>query len=368
MPVEITNMDFTDSKGRMTMSAGGGVFALGMDTSSKGLLVFNPGSSDVRRSGVDTDSAGLVVMDAGEPDVRRTGMKTRSVGRAVLDPAAGLLRKELPRVKSTGTLDFRVAKAMHVIGAETLTFSGVGSTTSRMKRGNGMNLTVADAAREIYALWGFEVEPYKIEFARERVLAAINAAVQTIHSQAQRLNFFNKSVVSVTTDVTGSAALPSNIQAVLTVSAGSARVREISNRGEFINAVDFYLGSDAAPDSPVFFFVDHTKVSAGDNVAMTLLVRPAAAFSLTVEAAIEPARYEEIDLIRATELQIPARFTETILWPLLRHWAASDRLFRKEELRADIERKYNLALEVLGLLAPATTAEKESAKGGAARP
>lgn len=235
---------------------------------------------------------------------------------------------------------------------------------SNMRRSAAENLTVKDAATEIYALWGFEIDAREIEFARERVVGAINAAVQTMHAQAHRLNYFNKIVQTVTVPSGGSVALAANIQSVLHVWSGTRRLREIPNKAEFTASSALYVGLDDAPDPPAFYHVEHTRKAAGDNVGMVLYALPSgSAANVTLEAAVEPPTYTGRDIISCTELQIPARYTESILWPLLRHWAASDALFRKESLRSDINARYESALRVLDLLAPPSQQPEADLKG-----
>jgi len=368
--VAITNQSYTDTTGNAEMAiTGGTVYHVGLATASLGVASLNPGSPVVGRTGFRTSSIGQAELNSGIPVVNRTGLRSRTIGEAILSELGGRLQKNIGRTNSVGIASWEAAKITRTVNAPRLEFVAKGKTASRMRRGTGANLTVADAAREIYSLWGFEIEPYKIEFARERVLAAINAAVQTIHAQAHRLNYFNKTVLDVTVPgFVSSVDLDKSVQVVLGVFTETMKLREITRLSEFSQAVELYLSEDVAPDSPVFYHIENNRVNAGDNQGISIMVAPVSESGITlkVEVAIEPARYEEPDLLRQTELHIPSRFTESILWPLLRHWAASDANFRKETLRPEIEAKYDSAMETLGLLAPAKPDKKTD--GGGSKP
>lgn len=358
--VAITNQSYTDTTGLADMAiTGGTVYRVGLETLSQGAASLNTGSPVVARTGFRTSSIGQADLNPGAPAVNRTGMKSRSIGEANLTESGGRLQRSIGRTNSIGIASMDAIKATRTVNAPRLEFRGAGKTTSHMRRVSGSSLTVADAAREVLAVWGFEVEPHKLEFARLRVVAIINAAMQEMHSRAHVLDFFSLATFTVTVaGASNSIALSDSIQVIrgpVKLAADNIPLRLLASRGEFDNFVAFYYGDGDVPDKPRAYFIEGLHQNQADASALTLFVTPTPtdAIDVTFQAAIEPARYDENDILGATGLQMPNKFAESLFWPLLRYLALSDSNFRGDEAkRQDITTKYQSAMSALGLHTP----------------
>lgn len=229
-----------------------------------------------------------------------------------------------------------------------------------MRQADAAGLTVFDAAREVYNVWGIEItDPRTITFARARVLDHINAAVQVLHSRAHVLDYFNLSEFTVTvTGGTSSKALDDSIQVVrgpVKLASSKFPLNQIMSRTELDIFIPYWYGESEAPSVPVAYYLETRRQGKADNVALTLHVvpEPVDDTEVTFEAAIEPPRYDEHDIAAATGLQIPHKFAETLLWPILRHFAAGDSNYTgTAEQRQDIGAKHQAAMQQLGLYEP----------------
>lgn len=232
-------------------------------------------------------------------------------------------------------------------------------TRANLSRSNGSGLTVFDAAREVYQLWKIEItDPRQITFARERVLAYINTAVQTMHARAHLLDYFTREPITVTVPGAASSVdLPDAVQVVrgpVKLSADSVPLRMLGTQTEIDNFVAYYYGDNPAPSEPRAYYVDSSRQGKPDSVKLVLHVSPPPTddTALILHVSLEPPRYDVADIFASTPLQVPAQFAETIFWPLLKYAAAGDTMFKAEELRADITKKYEAAAFTLGLLNP----------------
>lgn len=219
-------------------------------------------------------------------------------------------------------------------------------------------MTLSDVGRQIYNLWGLEITSTKATtFARARVVEIINGAMQTIYGRAVALDYFNRTTAALTFAIAeDSKALPTAMQTLLgpvRFADSKQPLRPAATRGELDEFVDLYYGG-VAPAFPRMYFLDRGFVDGVDAAGATLRISPAPAaeISLEVEYAQEPPRYTESDLISGVPLRIPHRYVESILLPIAKHMAASDRMFTKEALRATLQGDYTRAMQQLGLVDP----------------
>jgi hypothetical protein len=220
----------------------------------------------------------------------------------------------------------------------------------------GMNLS--DVGRQIYNLWGLEITSTKATtFARSRVVEIINAAMQTIYGRAVALDYFNRTTATLTFAMSEDAkTLPTAMQTLLgpvRFADSKQPLRPAATRSELDEFVDLYYGG-VAPAFPRMYFLDRGFVDGVDAAGATLRISPAPAaeISLEVEYAQEPPRYTESDLISGVPLRIPHRYVESILLPMAKHMAASDRMFTRESLRGTLQGDYTRAMQQLGLVDP----------------
>lgn len=345
----------SDTSASAAFTAAGEVVTLGFSTDGNAALHATT-EATTTLTGFSSRTSAALHATFGTPDLLPLGFQSDGLGVFAIAAPLPLHFLPLYTPDAKASLDWQIPGFTSEVFPSPLSITFNAGYRGKFRFTSGGGLSVFDAAREIYNLWGFEItDPTTIEFARQRVLAIINAAVQTMHARAHRLNYFNRRVVDVTAGIAAeSVTLDGNVQVVLSVSCSAQKLREINTLSEFLAAADLYLGDDTQTDAPIFYHLQETNASADDNVSRVILLSPpvAAGCLLKVEVALEPPRYDAGHLFAATPLQIPSRFGETVFLPLCRHWAAADPLFKKETLRPEIETRYVEAQRILGLLGP----------------
>lgn len=230
--------------------------------------------------------------------------------------------------------------------------------------GSGMRLT--RVATQVYNLWGIEVTTARdIDFARSRVTEIINAALQVMYSRAHVLDYFNR--VSSTLEFAAnvaSAVLPLNMQTLLDpVREATTRtpLRKASDISEFEEYVDLYCNG-TAPAVPRLYYAESLASSSDDSAHCVLRLTPAPAESFTVafDYAAQAPRYRDSDILKNVTVPIPHAYAESILLPLVKHAAASDNLFRRQDMRQAIQADYQRAMVMLGLVSTQNPAVRES--------
>lgn len=347
--------------------------ALSIITTTSGALVI-AATAVVSSFSLATVSNGALIMEA-TASLRNNSLITTSSGFLVIEATASLRNNSLVG-QSHGQLGFSIAPTVDwglvTVSAGHLVVSSIedistsmdwvmrGTTVKSRLRLNGPDgLTVFDAAREVYNLWKIEITDARdIEFARDRVLGYINNAVQTMHARAHKLDYFTRAPLTVTVlSGASSVALPETVQAVrgpVKIESSKLPLRSLQTRTELDLFAAYYFGDSPLPSEPRAYYLDSAHVSGPDNVAMTLFVcpPPGADTDIVLDVSHEPPRYDVGHIFNETPLQVPARFAETVFWPLLRYAAAGDTLFQSETLRPDIDSKFQRAQEILGLLNP----------------
>lgn len=308
-----------------------------------------------------SNAAGGMTASVGTLGLHLTGMGSSSIGGLTCE--VGRPQVVVP-MSSSAPGSMTMGSTLQTLIAQTLPniSAWITGNTSRaaMRRRSFAGLTVYDAAREVYNLWSIEItDPRSLTFARERVLQYINQTVQTIHSRAHLLDFFNLKEYTVTVvGATNSIALSDAIQVVrgpVKLSSDNSPLRQLASRGEIDDFTAYYYGETAAPSTPRAYYIDSRNQTTADNVLLTLYVAPTPADDTDIkfEAAVEPPRYDEGDIQAATALQIPNKFAESLFWPILRHFGAADVMYSgKADQRQDIESKYQAAMQALGLYNP----------------
>lgn len=342
----------TSSAGALSWAIVASLSSMGMATVSAGELLVSAKPS-LRDNSMRTASAGSLLL-AATPSLRVNSMVTVSPGALLWTSTERRAVCLLTRSAGALVLDQKDDVSM------SLDWVMQGTTVKSVLRLNPPSaLTVFDAARECYNLWRIEItDPRQIEFARERVLAYINTAVQTMHARSHLLDYFTRAPLTVTiTGGTGSVELPASVQVVrgpVKLDTNNMPLRQVMTRTELDLFGSYFFGESPLPSTPRAFYLDSANQSNADNVKLTLHVTPPPVddTDLVLDVAYQPARYTVGDIYAKTPLQVPAKFAETIFWPLLRHAAAGDTLFKSETLRPDIDAKYKAAAVTLGLVAP----------------
>lgn len=235
---------------------------------------------------------------------------------------------------------------------------------------DGQGLTVEEAVKAVLPLFGFSCCGDCLDAClRASIMEALNAALQQIFARAHRLDFFNRTSLEVTiTGGANSATLQQSVQNILKpvrLQTGKQALMELESIHDIDHYAALYHGGAAyAPSSPRAFFLQGANQNKGDNVALTLYVAPTPVGNtvLLVDVSLEPPRYTWSDVTAGTPLEMPHRYAETLLLPLVKHWAMSHRNFVLRALEPAIKDQYAIARDLLGLVdpvSPETHAKKQ---------
>lgn len=258
-------------------------------------------------------------------------------------------------------------------GIQEVTFA-TGSGTGIL-RGTEKALSLWEAGREVYSLWGYEIADLRlITYGRESIVNWCNAAMQLIYSNAHRLDYFNRDVLELAVTTSGTVALPANVQLVQgPARIGTAVLSTLASRAEYDHFAALYVG-DSSLASPIAFYVEPLRGTGSDSVGLTLNLAPLPTDTVTVrlDVTLEPPRYDVVDLLQATILQLPHKWAETIFLPIVRKWACGDTKMSKNQRAAvipQIDEQFAAARQMLGLAdiePPAQSKTKPEKQGGAA--
>lgn len=228
---------------------------------------------------------------------------------------------------------------------------------------SGQGLTVYDVYRSILSLWGISCcTPDSDQCMQSDVIGAINASLQTIYSQAHQLDYFNRTALTVTVPAnTRSVELEARVQSLLgPVKVINSRIplSPVSSEHELDYFMPACYGSSETVGEPRAYFLRSQHQSAGDNVALSLLFTPVPNIStdISVDVSLEAPRYTAIDITSGTPVEIPHRYAELLLVPLVRKWATAHRLYTRKDSQPQIDEQYELAKTALGMLNPDTPA------------
>jgi hypothetical protein len=250
------------------------------------------------------------------------------------------------------------------LGSQSLILTGLGSGELR---GPDKTLSLWDVGRLIYALWGYEVTDLRaISIGRERLVALCNAAMQLIFSRADTLDYFNRQQLTISVSTSGTVALDSSIQKIQgPARIGTSTLRTLASRSEYDSFAALVLG-DSTLAAPIAFYVEPTRAALGDSVALSLnlIPLPTDTVSVVLDVSMEPPRYDVVDMMQGTVLQLPHKWAETLFIPLVRKWACADSLMptsRRTAMMGEINEHYATAQRLLGLAdieVPAQSAAK----------
>jgi len=313
-----------------------------------------------QNSAMVASTSGGVTSSVPIATLSRTGMVSRTLGQ-VTTSAPGVQMRVPMRSQTSGSVVASSPQALIALRLDPVTATITGTNRKAlMRRTSAAGLTVFDAARELYNLWDIEItDPRKIEFARARVLNYINQTVQMIHSRAHKLDYFNKKpYTAVVVGGTNSIALPDTIQVVhgeCRLSTNNKPLSLLASLGQLEQYTTIVHGETAAPSTPRAYYIDSRHQSGSDNTLLTIYVAPTPVDNTTIkfEASAEPPRYDAVDILQATGLEIPHKFAESLFWPILRYYGIQDSNYTGSPAqRQDVTLKHASALVALGLFAP----------------
>ena len=234
--------------------------------------------------------------------------------------------------------------------------------------GNG--LTLVDVALKVYSLWGFQLTSLsQINIGLPSIVAWINSAMQLIYSQADRLEYFNRVEKTLTVTTSGMLALDADVQKILgpvRLSGLKKTLRALTSKTQMEQfSLRFLDDAIPAPSGPLAYYIESARASQADSVGLILYLVPSPTESTEILADIceEPTRYLLQDILGGQPLEIPHKWAETILLPLVMKWAMGDSLM-PASLRQGVEREvneqYNAAMTMLGQAEPEAQPNKKS--------
>lgn len=242
-------------------------------------------------------------------------------------------------------------------------------------------LSVTDVTLKVYALWGFQVTRVTAMngYGLDAIVSWLNAAMQLIFSRAEQLDYFNREALTVTVTTSGEVALATNIQRLqgpVRHATTKKDLRALRSISEFERFEQRFLGDDAAvPSGPLAYFLDSSRATAADSVALVLKVTPAPDedTDFTLDVTREAPRYTRQQMISGAMIEVPHKYAETILLPILMKWAAGDPIMpagRRQAMMPQLDEQFATANRMLGLAEPATppVAESKKPKGAAPAP
>lgn len=224
---------------------------------------------------------------------------------------------------------------------------------------DGQGLLVRDVVQAAFSLLqgGCGCDLPEDTCLRDALMLEINACLQTIYARGDRLGYFNRQSETLSfTSGSNGKAFSKGIQGIhgaVRLSASNIPLREVTDRMTFERFTETFCGT--APSAPRAYHVVAAHESTGDNVSLTLLLAPTPDENLDVKADVirEAPRYLWADVQAGTALQLPHRYAESLLVPLVRDWATSHEWFTNKELLPQIQAQANTARAVLGLINPA---------------
>ena len=345
--LQATSLTLTVNPQRMPAGAGRGRLASNEPalTAAGGLMPAGAGQGYLQAAGVDLSMETLLGTSPG-----------RAVMAAELLPEGFEVDVPLPRASDEA-----------IIGC-----SGVGLLRSDIKR-----LSLVDVALQVYALWGFQVGRVgdMNGYGLDSIVAWVNAAMQLIFSRAERLDYFNTETLTLTVPTTGTLALDSSIQRIqgpVRIADTLRPLRPLASRSELEQFAAYYLDSAQIPAFPLAYYLDSSRAAEPDSVALAIWLAPAptADLDIKVDVTKEPPRYDHIDVQRGIALELPHKWAETILLPIVRKWASADTLMpggTRQAVQPQVDAQYAAAIAVLGLADPSPPATAKPSTSSEAR-
>ena len=221
-----------------------------------------------------------------------------------------------------------------------------------------LGMSVCQVVDEILSMWGMFCRKSAPDFARDRALNDLNAAMQMVWNNAEGRDYWANETLTLTlADGESSIDLADDIQNVIGPCRRADNRRPlvpIGTIGELETFSDLYLDGETT-NEPLAYHVERMTQSGVDPAKCVLHVTPAvvgASFSFLLNVVKEAPRFRSDDLITCPVIPIPHRYVETLLLPIAKYLASSYYLFRQQELKPTIDREYQRASISLGLADP----------------
>lgn len=321
-------------------------------------------ADEIYSTGTIGASTGTALLSAPSYLLQSTGTLGGTTGAIVLGTIQHLIR-------STSTVGGTTGAVIVGPASTNLPLVIEAAVTGRSIRcrltAEGSAMTLRGLVDHILALWGrCSCSIQDVECGmQDELLACAHWALQRMYTRAPVLDYFNRTTLTETiTGGTNTVTLDQDIQKLLgpvrLTDDPSVPLHEIRNRTEFDTWLDVaYGGAARAPDGIRAYHLLKERRAEEDSVKLTILVTPTPAddTDIDLDVATECPRYSWYNVAQGSMLQIPHRYVETLLLPLVLKRASAYRHFTRVELQPQIDEAYQTALATLDLASPKTPAQ-----------
>lgn len=241
-------------------------------------------------------------------------------------------------------------------GASTSSFT---ATINLTGASDSHGMSICHVIHEVVMLWGIDCLKSAPNFALERAMTDLNAALQMVWNQAKDRTYWTSETLSLNLllDET-SIDLPNDIQNVtgpLRRADNKRPLTPVGTMGELETFSDLYL-EGTIPTEPVAYHIDRMKQAGNDPARCVLHVTPEvheASIDFLLDVVKEAPRFTLADLDTCPLVPIPHQYVETLLLPIVRYRASGfTLLFNSQDRQETIDREYQEARIALGLADP----------------
>jgi hypothetical protein len=254
-----------------------------------------------------------------------------------------------------------------------------------------------DSITELWSLSGCSCTDDGCGPLQVAALECLNAAMQRLNASGREWGFVSNVAMTLgpKTSLDGEIDLPKDVIAVRRVVFRPALDSGATVFGSFVlnpirsrpSLEGYRLSSDrlswplTAAESalknsvlPIGYFVegeDSQGATASGPPNLRLLfapiLSPARSYKVDIQAHIAPPRLTCGNLLDGSVMPVPHRFVETLLLPLAKYYALSNRWFRRPELSESIQLQARDALLLTGEIQPAAAEAGKEQRGGSAK-
>lgn len=220
-----------------------------------------------------------------------------------------------------------------------------------------VGISLCAIVNEVVNLWGIENKCSAPDFAIDRAINDVNAALQTVWNQSDDRNYWSNETLEITLGIDeASQDLADDIQNVTGPCKLADTKKPLTPAGTLSDLENFsamFMDGQTA-DAPIAYHIERAKQSGNDPVKCTLHVTPAPTVEtdLLLEVVKEAPRYSKADLDTCPIIPIPHRYAESLLLPVVRYRASSFWLFNTPDAKEAIDREYLQAMAAIGMADP----------------
>jgi hypothetical protein len=211
-----------------------------------------------------------------------------------------------------------------------------------------IGMSICDVVAELLAMWGMFCVKGAPDYAKDRAVNDVNAALQLVWNNAEGRDYWTNVPITLTlANGENSAALADDIQNVVgpcRLSTTKRPLAPIGSIGELETFSDLYLDGETASE-PIAYHVDRSGQSGNEPAKCVFYVTPGvvgSSVSFILDVVKEAPRFTAADLLTCPIIPIPHSYIESLLLPIAKYQASSYYL----------DREYQRAFVSLGLADP----------------